>query len=134
MVNDLTIREMLSFSVTDFNFKHQLPDALEARKTLVQTSLENLTQEKIYATLQGLTLIRSDGVQINTVERPQLTAGSFLEGEIFPGATVISDWIFYFNQLSEVQEGDKFILSTDHGDLSFMVNKKQGGFWRNLFK
>ena len=131
-MTELNKDDILKFSLDNVSFKKELHKISEA--TLVSTSLKNITQKKTYVTMKDLTLIRSDGIQINTVADAQILDTSFVSGEIYPGATVLSDWVFFYQHLKEVDVGDKFILSTDHGDFSHISLKKYGGFWSTIFR
>mgnify|MGYP001427798584 FL=1 len=90
---ELNKDDILRFSLDNVSFKKELHKISEA--TLVSTSLKNITQKKTYVTMKDLTLIRSDGIQINTVADAQILDTSFVSGEIYPGATVLSDWFFF---------------------------------------
>ena len=131
-MTELSADEMLKFSVKNISFKKDLPDISSV--TLVRTGFQNITDKKIYVTMQDLTFVRLDGIQINTIEYGQVLDTSFSRGEIFPGATVLSDWVFFYQHLKEVDVGDEFILSTDHGDFKHVMTKKIGGLWSTLFK
>ena len=92
---ELNKDDILRFSLDNVSFKKELHKISEA--TLVSTSLKNITQKKTYVTMKDLTLIRSDGIQINTVADAQILDTSFVSGEIYPGATVLSDWVFFIS-------------------------------------
>ena len=131
-MTELSKDKILRFSVDNVSFKKELPKISEV--TLVSTALKNITNKKTYVTMGDLTLIRSDGIQINTVEHAQILDTSFTKGEIYHGATVLSDWVFYYEHLKEIDLSDMFILSTDHGDFKYIMTRKYGGFWSTLFK
>ena len=82
--------------------------------------------------MKDLTLIRSDGIQINTVADAQILDTSFVSGEIYPGATVLSDWVF-LPAFKEVDVGINLFYLQIMAILA-IYREKIWRFWSTIFR